>query len=148
MKERLGAFALMTFLVEHAEYKLLDSEKVMRVTLEIVEIVCYRNFADLLLQKVRFVEKQNDGNVEKVFIFDNCFEDAHGFDEPIGLSILHQHLVIFTGRYEEQDGRHAVKALKPLCALRPLATDVYKLEGDLLYDRVILHNALGGLPGL
>lgn len=63
------------------------------------------------------------------------------------MPVLHQHLVVLAGRDHEEDGRDAVEALEPLLPLGALTAYVHHLEGDLFDDEVMLHYALGGLPG-
>uniref|UniRef100_A0AAY4DIQ4 Uncharacterized protein n=1 Tax=Denticeps clupeoides TaxID=299321 RepID=A0AAY4DIQ4_9TELE len=83
-----------------------------------------------------------------LLVVDYGFKDVHGLHQTIGASVLHQHLVVFTGGDHEEDGCDAIKALEPFLPLRALTSDVHHLEWDLLDDKVMLHDALGCLPGL
>ena len=67
-------------------------------------------------------------------------------DEPVGFPVLHQHLVVLVRRYQEQDGRHTVKTLEPLRSLRPLPSNINKLEWNLLDDDIVLYDAFGRFP--
>lgn len=63
------------------------------------------------------------------------------------LKLKFTHLVIFRGRYEEEDGGDGIETLKPPPPLRPLPTDVHHLKGNVLDLKVILVDPLGGLTG-
>lgn len=57
------------------------------------------------------------------------------------------YLIVFRGRYEEEDGGDRVETLEPAPALGPLPADVHHLEGNVLDLKVVLVNALGGFTG-
>lgn len=137
------------------------------------EVVLERNALHLLLQQVRLVEEEDDGDVDKDAVVDDGLEDVQGLAEPVGLPVLHQHLggggtdytcthtnhhrcqsaevgahlVVLRGRDQEEDGGDRVEALEPAAPLRALPAHVHHLEGDVLDLKVILVDALGGFTG-
>ena len=120
----------------------------MGVPLEVGEVVLDTEVLDLLLQQVRFVQEEDDGDPREALVVDDGVEDVAGLHQPIGDAVLHQHLVELAGRRQEEDGRDLVEALEPLLPLRPLAADVHKAEGHAVDVDAVLVDALGRLTGV
>ena len=98
-----------------------------------------------LHQEVHLVEEQDDGDEEELVVNDGL-KDAHGLRQAAGAPVLREDLVVLTGRDHEQDQGDSIKALEPLLALRPLAAHIHHLERYFFNDKVMIHDALGGLP--
>lgn len=60
---------------------------------------------------------------------------------------LWRYLIVLRRRNHEEYRCDPVEALKPLLPLGPLPADIHHLEGNLLDDKVVLHDALSRLPG-
>lgn len=62
------------------------------VAQELGEVVFDGHLLHLLLQQVRLVQEQDDGDVAEHPVVGDGLEDVEGLAEPVGLPILHQHL--------------------------------------------------------
>uniref|UniRef100_A0A3B4C6M8 Uncharacterized protein n=1 Tax=Pygocentrus nattereri TaxID=42514 RepID=A0A3B4C6M8_PYGNA len=122
---------------ETCHQEVLHVLQVVRVPSELWEVVLDGHRLDLLLQQVCLVEEQDDGDVAEDAVVDYCLEDVERLHQPVGLSVLHQHL----------NGGDAVETLEPPPPLRPLPPNVHHLEGNILDLKVILVDALGGFAG-
>lgn len=144
VEERFAAVSSLP--VKALDQVALDVLQPVGVALEVGEVLLDADGLHLLHQEVHLIEEEDDGDVEEELVVNDCLEDVHGLDQPVGAPVLHEDLVVLTGRHHEQDRRDPVKALEPLLALRPLATHVHHLKGDFLNNKVMFHNALGGFP--
>uniref|UniRef100_A0AAY5KUV0 Uncharacterized protein n=1 Tax=Esox lucius TaxID=8010 RepID=A0AAY5KUV0_ESOLU len=88
------------------------------------EIVIDGDGAHLLLQQVRLVEEEDDGDVGEDAVVHDGLKDVEGLAEPIGLAILHQDL-----ERVDQEG------------------DKEEDGGNILDLKVVLVDPLGGLTG-
>ena len=132
--------------VETLDQVALDVLQPVGVALEVWEVLLDADSLYFLHQEVHLVEEQDDGDVEEELVVNDGLKDVHGFHQAVGAPVLHEDLVVLTGRDHEQDRRDPVEALEPLLALRPLAAHIHHLERDFFDDKVMLHDALGGLP--
>ena len=119
----------------------------VRVALEVGEVLADADRSHLLHQQVHLVEEEDNGDVGEELVVGDGLEDVHGLHQAVGAPVLHQDLVVLAGRHHEQDGGDAVEALEPLLPLGALAAHVHHFEGDLLDDKVVLHDPLCSLPG-
>lgn len=145
VEERLAAVAALA--LEALHQVVLDILQPPRVPAEVREVLADAHLGHLFHQQVHLVEEQDYGDVGEQLVVDNGLENVHGLHQAVGVPVLHQHLVVLAGRDHEEDGGDAVEALEPFLPLRALAAHVHHLEGDLFDDEVMLHYALGGLPG-
>lgn len=134
--------------VKHLEDKVLDVLQAVRIALEVGKVVLNADMFDLLLQQVRFVQEEDDGDGGEALVVDDGVKDVAGLDEAVGDAVLHEDLVELAGRRQEQDGCHALEALKPLLPLRPLAADVDEAEGHVPDVDDVFLEGLGGLAGV
>lgn len=139
--------AVAAFAVEALHKIGLHILQSVRVSPEVGKVFANADFAYLLHQKVHLVEEEDYGHIGKELVVDYGLKDVHGLHQTVGVAVFHQHLVVLAGGHHEEDGGDAVKALKPFLSLRALTTHIYHLKWDLLNDKIMLHNSLGGLPG-
>uniref|UniRef100_A0AAY4CJ73 Uncharacterized protein n=1 Tax=Denticeps clupeoides TaxID=299321 RepID=A0AAY4CJ73_9TELE len=130
---------------ETLHQKILHILQVVRVARVLREVVLDGHRLHFLLQQVCLVEEEDNGDVGKDAVVDYGFEDVERLHQPVGLPVLHQHLVKLTRRDEEEDGGDTVKALEPPPPLRALAAHIHHLEGHIPNLKVVLMDALGGL---
>lgn len=139
--------AVATFAVEALNEIGLHVLQSVRVSAEVRKVLANADFAYLLHQKVHLVEEEDYGHIGKELVVDYGLKDVHGLHQAVSAAVFHQYLVKLAGGHHEEDGGDAIKALKPFLSLRALATHIYHLKRDLLDDKIMLHNSLGGLPG-
>ena len=72
----------------------LDVRQAAGVARELGEVVLDGYLLHLLLQQVRLVEEQDDGDVAEHPIVDDGLEDVERFAQPVCLPIFHQHLEV------------------------------------------------------
>ena len=72
----------------------LDVRQACGVARELGEVVFDGNLLHLLLQQVRLVQEQDDGDVAEHPVVDDGLKDVEGLAQPVGLPVLHQHLKV------------------------------------------------------
>lgn len=144
VEERLTAVPSLP--VEALDQVALNVLQPVGVALEIREVLLDADSLHLLHQEVHLVEEQDYGDVEEELVVDYRLKDVHRLHQPVGAPVLHEDLVVLTGRHHEQDRRDPVKALEPLLALGPLASHIHHFKRDFFNNEVMFHNALGGFP--
>lgn len=143
MVERL-VLLLAALVAEACHKELLHVVQAVWFALVLGEEVLDGYGLDFFLQQVGLVQEQDDGDVAEHAVVDNSAENVERLREPVGLTVLHQHLVELARRYQEQDGGDAVEALKPAAPLGALPANVHHLERDILDLKVVLVDAFGG----
>ena len=105
---------------KQAENVSLHVPEVVRVPGKVEKIIGQRAVAVLLLQQVRLVEKEDEGNVSKGGVVDERGEDITGLEDAIGLPVFQQNLVVLAGGGQEEDAVDRLEALVPFLALESL----------------------------
>jgi len=83
---------------EALHHERLDVQQVVLLPFVLGKVVLERNALHLLLQQVRLVEEEDDGNVDEDAVVDDGLEDVERFAQPVGLPVLHQHLAKTTAQ--------------------------------------------------
>lgn len=90
-----GLLLLLAALFAEAFYQeALDVCQARGVAREFREVVFDGRLFHLLLQEVRLVQEQDDGDVAEHPVVDNGLEDVERLAKPVGLPVLHQHLEV------------------------------------------------------
>eukprot|EP01136_Pigoraptor_vietnamica_P040514 Opistho-1_new@12503 len=96
---------------------------------------------DLLGEEVRLVEEENDRRLEEPLRVADGVKQLDALVHAVRRLVLREHLVVPAQRRAKNDRRHILKAVNPLLALGPLATDVKHPEEEALVLEVRLDNA-------
>lgn len=62
------------------------------VSSELGKVLADVHGADLLHQQVRFVEKQDDGDIQEELVVDDGLKDVHALHQAVRPAVLHQKL--------------------------------------------------------
>lgn len=79
--------------VEHAHHKRLDVLQFVGVSTEIGEVVSDTSILDLVFQKIRLVEEENNGDCAEATVVDYRVKDVDALHQAVGDAILKQGLV-------------------------------------------------------
>ena len=88
----------------------------------------YVTVMNFLHKEVNFVEEQNDWYPLKYPVVDDGVKNVPGLLNPVGLSVLQQHLIILRGGGHEKNARHWLETLEPFLSLCPLTSNVNEKE--------------------
>eukprot|EP01137_Pigoraptor_chileana_P032336 Opistho-2@21551 len=100
-----------------------------------------RHLGDLLGKQIRLVEEEDDRCLEEPLAVADRIKQLDTLVHAVCRLIFGKHLVVSAQRGAENNRRHILKAVNPLLALRPLATDIEHPEEEALELKVRLNDA-------
>ena len=99
----------------------------------VLEVVAQWRPAELLLENVDFVEKQDDAGAHKPPRVDDRVKEQQTLHHAVLAALFQEHLVILAQGNAKYDRGHIFEAVNPLLTLTPLASHVEHVNTELAH---------------
>ena len=91
---------LATLFAKAFHQEALDISQARGIARELGEVVFDGHLLHLVLQQIRLVQEQYDGDITENPVVDDGLKNVEGLTQPVGLPVLHQHLQVLECRHD------------------------------------------------